>query len=113
MPADEDDDEDDEDEERKEDEAVNFFALKELMNIEYVLLTKSELPCFDEMAHAWSNSKKYLMMVMNLLRYEDKQLKVEVILQFSLFILRGQRSEPILNIIARNKDYLIELLSSF
>ena len=39
LPSD-DDDEDDDEEEKKEDEAVNFFALKELMKLEYVLLTK-------------------------------------------------------------------------
>ena len=83
------------------------------MKLEYILLTKGELPCFNEMAHAWSNSKKHLVMVMDMLRYDDKQLKVEAILQFSLFLLRGQRSEQVLNIMTRNKDYLIELLSNF
>lgn len=61
----------------------------------------------------WSNSKKYLMLVMDMLRYEDKQLKVEAILQFSLFLLRGNRSDEVVNIMARNKDLLIEHLSSF
>ena len=42
LPPEEDDDQEDEEEERKDDEAVNFFALKELMKLEYILLTKSE-----------------------------------------------------------------------
>ena len=50
---------------------------------------------------------------MDMLRYEDKQLKVEAILQFSLFLLRPKRSDMVLNIMTRNKDYLIELLTSF
>ena len=82
------------------------------MKLEYVLLTKNE-PHFEEMAHLWSNSKKHLVQVMDMLRYEDKQLKVEAILQFSLFLLRPKRSEIVLNIMSRNKDYLIELLASF
>ena len=49
------------------------------MKLEYILLTKRE-PYFEEMAHLWSNSKKHLMQVMDMLRYEDKQLKVEAVL---------------------------------
>ena len=65
------------------------------------------------MAHLWSNSKKHLIQVMDMLRYEDKQVKVEAILQFSLFLLRGNRSDEVINLIARNKDLLVEHLSSF
>ena len=104
LPDDE--DEDDDEEERKEEEQVNFFALKELMKLEYVLLTKTE-PYFESMAHLWSNSKKHLIQVMDMLRYDDKQLKVEAILQFSLFLLRPKRSEMVINLMARNKDYLV------
>ena len=62
------------------------------MKLEYILLTKRE-PYFEELAHLWSNSKKHLMLVMDMLRYEDKQLKVEAVLQFSLFLLRDNRSD--------------------
>ena len=82
------------------------------MKLEYILLTKRE-PYFEELAHLWSNSKKHLMLVMDMLRYEDKQLKVEAVLQFSLFLLRDNRSDEVINIIARNKDLLIEHLTNF
>jgi len=50
-----------EDEEQKnnEEEGPNFFAIKELMKLEYQLLTKTE-DCFKAMVHEWSNSKENL-----------------------------------------------------
>lgn len=76
-----------------------------------MMLTKGE-SYFEKMAHNWSNDKKNLIMVMNMLRYEDKQLKVEAILQFSLFLLRPHREQKILTIMINNREYLIELLSN-
>ena len=49
-----------EDEERKEnEEGSNFFAIKELMKLEYQLLTKTE-DCFKAMVQEWSNKKENL-----------------------------------------------------
>ncbi len=65
----------------EEENECNFFALKELMKLEFSLLTKSE-PWFKSMAMFWSNNVESLKQVTNLLRYEgDKGVKFEAILQ--------------------------------
>ena len=65
----------------EEENECNFFALKELMKLEFSLLTKSE-PWFKSMAMFWSNNVESLKQVTNLLRYEgDKGVKLEAIMQ--------------------------------
>ena len=67
-------------EEEDDDEAGNFFALKELMKLQYLLLTKGDAS-FQGMAMVWSNNEEYLKQVMNLALYEDTALKLETIYQ--------------------------------
>ena len=103
-----------EDEEQKnnEEEGPNFFAIKELMKLEYQLLTKTE-DCFKAMVHEWSNSKENLAQVMDMMCYENVGLKYEAILQLSLFLLMPNRSDLILSLMKRNKQAIVTLLQGF
>ena len=103
-----------EDEEQKnnEEEGPNFFAIKELMKLEYQLLTKTE-DCFKAMVHEWSNSKENLAQVMDMMCYENVGLKYEAILQLSLFLLMPNRSDLILSLMKRNKQAIVILLQGF
>lgn len=74
-----DDDEDEEEQKGEEEEPVNFFALKELMKLQYQVLTRPE-PCYKAMANMWSNSKQCLMEVMQMALYYDPGLLYETIL---------------------------------
>lgn len=86
-----------------DDEAqCNFFALKELMKLQYQMLTKRG-ECFEAVVHNWSNDKRRLRQIMELSEFEDDGLIYECILQLSLFILRPERSPEIIQILVRNK----------
>ena len=87
----------------EDDEAqCNFFALKELMKLQYQMLTKRG-ECFEAVVHNWSNDKRRLRQIMELSEFEDDGLIYECILQLSLFILRPERSPEIIQILVRNK----------
>ena len=98
------DDEDD-------DEHGNFFALKELMKLQYQMLTKKE-ECFMSMKESWVSDKASLRQVMKLMEYEDDALIYECILQLSLFF-RKEKSEEIKRVLMQNSDALIEIIGQF
>ena len=101
------------DEDADEDgEAGNFFALRELMKLEYQMLTKTER-CFRELAVFWSNKTEIMKQVMDLMLYEDNGLQYEAILQLSLFILLPNRSEAILNLLVKNAQAIVDIIRPF
>ena len=66
------------------------------------------------MAAYWSNNVESLKQVSNLVQYEgDSIVKYEAILQLSLFILMPERSDKILNILAKNSKTYVSLISPF
>ena len=57
--TDEEDADKDEGVEKKEDDEGNFFALKELMKLQYQMLTTKD-KCFKSMQEHWTNDKQCL-----------------------------------------------------
>mmetsp|Transcript_5809 Transcript_5809/g.6926 ORF Transcript_5809/g.6926 Transcript_5809/m.6926 type:complete len:232 (+) Transcript_5809:532-1227(+) len=94
-----------------DDEGGNFFALKELMKLQYQMLTKQD-KCFKSMQHYWSNNKQCLIQVMQLMEYEDDSLIYECILQLSLF-LRPSCSPEIKKVLTQQSKPLIEAIEQY
>ena len=83
---------DDENNEEKN-EGGNFFALKELMKLQYQMLTSKD-KCFKSMQEHFCNDKNRLYQVMQLMEFEDDSLVFECILHLSIFLRPGRNIKP-------------------
>ena len=59
------------------------------------------------------NSEDNLKIMMNLLKGTTKAIQFEAFHVFKIFVANPQKSKPIIRILARNKDRLIEFLQMF
>ncbi|XP_014671575.1 PREDICTED: protein Mo25-like, partial [Priapulus caudatus] len=101
----------------------NFFrAYQGLLDSENYVTRRQSLKLLGELLldrHNFTIMKKYisnpenLKMMMNMLREKSKNIQFEAFHVFKVFVANPDKPKPILDILLRNKEKLIEFLTKF
>ncbi len=87
----------------------NYFAKRLGLKTQYMVLCKYEF-----MRRIYTNDSKHLIMVMKALKEEDsKEIKYELFLLLSLFILMPRDDSKVSTILTKNRDMLVDYIEKF